>query len=80
MALGIPTVVRNVVGNRDLIQPVAPENVINTPDEMVARLRALGSDPSLRARAGKVLQDHVAAEFSPAAQCRAFERLYGLTS
>lgn len=78
MALGIPTVVRNVVGNRDLIQPLAPENVVNTPEEMVTRLRALGADADSRAATGRMLQDHVAAKYSPEAQCRAFERLYGV--
>ncbi|MBN8249011.1 MAG: glycosyltransferase family 4 protein, partial [Verrucomicrobia bacterium] len=78
MAMGIPSVVRNVVGNRDLIHPVTPENVIHTPEEMVARLRELAADAGLRAVTGKRLQDHVAAEFSPEAQCRAFERIYGL--
>jgi len=80
MAIGLPVIVRNVVGNRDLLQPVAPENVVNTPEEMVARLRALAGDADLRARSGQLLQDHVAAEYSPQAQCRAFERLYGLAS
>ncbi|MCW5556707.1 MAG: glycosyltransferase [Verrucomicrobiae bacterium] len=78
MALGVPVVVRNVVGNRDLLMPVAPENVVNTPEEMVARLRAMDGDAALRARSGRMLKDHVAAEYSPQAQCRAFEQLYGL--
>lgn len=77
MASEIPVVVTDVPGNRDLIRPVAPENVVKSPDEMAQRIRTLRDNPDISARIAKQLKHEANAKYSAEQMCLAYEILYG---
>ncbi len=78
MAIGIPVVVRDAVGNRDLIQGIEPDLIVDSPEEMSTRVRALCFDLDMRNEIGKKLKGAATRDYSAETQYAAFLRLYGL--
>ncbi len=78
MALGVPVVVRDVVGNRDLLEHVTPELIVSTPSQMAEAVLKVADDSNYRNEISIKLRSFVRERFSPSAQASAFERLYHL--
>lgn len=78
MSAGVPVIVRDIPGNRDLLVDVAPECIVETPAAMAEQIKRLLDDHQARARLGKALQ-HYALEFCSAASMHSrFLAVYGL--
>jgi glycosyltransferase involved in cell wall biosynthesis len=78
MACGLPSVVTRIPGNRDLIEPVDPASVVDTPAEMARRLQHWIDHP-LQAKAfGEALKKEVLCNYTAAAMSARYEVLYRL--
>jgi glycosyltransferase involved in cell wall biosynthesis len=80
MACGLPTVVTDIPGNRDLIAPVSAASVVGTPQAMAHRLRELIGHPDQARALGQALQREVLDKYAAAAMSRAYEQVYGLNA
>jgi glycosyltransferase involved in cell wall biosynthesis len=77
---GIPAVVTNVVGNRDVVIHGVTGYVASTADEMVEYLTALRDDRQLREQMGEAARKRAIQRFSMSAIFRQWHALYGLGS
>lgn len=75
---GIPAVVTNVVGNRDVVIHGVTGYVASTADEMVEYVTALRDDRQLRERMGDAARKRAIQRFSMSAIFRQWHALYGL--
>jgi len=64
MSLGLPAVVTNVVGNRDLVVPGKTGFVADGEAGLLQALRSLDSNPDLRRQMGHAARQRVIEEFS----------------
>ena len=63
MALGLPAVVTNVIGNRDLVLPGKTGYVADTAPEFLSALQKLAASPELRREMGQAAHQRVLNEF-----------------
>ncbi|AEA65939.1 glycosyltransferase [Burkholderia gladioli] len=75
---GIPAVVTNVVGNRDVVTHGLTGYVASTADEMVEYLATLRDNRRLREQIGKAARNRAIQRFSMSAIFRQWQALYGL--
>ncbi|WJN73977.1 glycosyltransferase [Burkholderia anthina] len=75
---GIPAVVTNVVGNRDVVIHGVTGYVASTPAEMVGYLSTLRDDRRLREQMGEAARKRAIQRFSMSAIFRQWHALYGL--
>ena len=78
MACGLPSVVTRIPGNRDLIEPVDPASVVDTPAEMAERLQHWIAHPTQARAFGEALQKEVLRHYTASAMNARYEVLYGL--
>lgn len=78
MSAGLPVVVTDVAGNRDLVQSVAPDCVVRTPADMADQVRRLSLDSELRSRYGEALRRDARDKYGAERMCRRYESLYGV--
>lgn len=64
MAQGMPVVVSNVTGNRDLVQHGVTGLIANNEDEFVACIQALAQDASWRRQLGQAASQQVREQYS----------------
>lgn len=64
MALELPVVASNVVGNADVVEDQRTGYLVLSDDEYLDRLEKLAGDPDLRERLGAAGRERVIAEFS----------------
>jgi len=80
MALGLPVVATDILGNRDLIEGSAAGTLVSSPEDMVAAIRRILGDSVLASRMSAA-GAHVAREqFSDVAMVKGHYRVYGLAS
>ncbi|MDN7426545.1 glycosyltransferase [Burkholderia sp. AU45388] len=75
---GIPAVVTNVVGNRDVVIHGVTGYVASTADEMVEYVTTLRDDRQLREQMGEAARNRAIQRFSMSAIFRQWHVLYGL--
>lgn len=76
MASEMPVVVTNVPGNRDLVLPVSPENVVDTPEEMAERIKYLRRHVDEAKLIARNLRREAFEKYSAERMCRSYEELY----
>ena len=76
MAMSLPVVATNVVGNRDLVLPGKTGFIANNDAGLLQALRKLDADPELREQMGKAARKRIAEEFSQGRVGEAWLSLY----
>jgi len=78
MAHGLPCVVSDLGGTRDVIEPDANGLLVtpDDPDRLAEALARLGGDPALRARLGAAARATIEARYSLDSVARRYIELY----
>lgn len=78
MACGVPCVVTDIPGNRDLIEPVDPDSVVETPAQMAERIVHWLTHPREARAFGESLHHEVHQHYTALAMSKRYEALYGV--
>lgn len=78
MACGLPCVVTDIPGNRDLVAPVDPDSVVDTPARMAERIVHWLEHPGEARVFGQLLHREVDQNYTALAMSKRYEALYGV--
>lgn len=77
MALGLPVVATDVVGNRDLVRPGETGYVARDVEEFLKALQKLAETPALRRKMGDAARAAVIQEYDQDQLAKRWQALYG---
>lgn len=78
MAIGLPVVATDIVGNNDLVQNGETGFLVQTPADMVDKLNVLIVDGALSSKLGEKGRQVALSQYSAATMLRNYYRVYGL--